>query len=66
MKLAYSKAEAAKLLGLHENSVSNAIRRGELRAVRLGTRVLIPRGELERLLGEPIKEPPARGEGGER
>lgn len=64
-KLAYSKAEAAKLLGLHENSVSNAIRRGELRAVRLGTRVLIPRGELERLLGEAIKENPA-GAGGER
>lgn len=63
-KLAYSKAETAKLLGLHENSVTNAIRRGEIRAVRLGARVLIPRTELARLLGEAIKEPPAGAGGG--
>lgn len=49
-KLVYSVKEAAELLGVHSNTLRRAIARGELRAARLGDRVLIPRGEIQRLL----------------
>ncbi|MCS7080471.1 MAG: helix-turn-helix domain-containing protein [Meiothermus sp.] len=49
-KLAFSVEEAAQLLGLHPNTVRNLIARGELKATRVGRRILIPRIALERLL----------------
>lgn len=49
-KLVYSVRETAELLGVHANTIRRAIERGELRAVRLGDRVLIPRNEIWRLL----------------
>jgi excisionase family DNA binding protein len=62
-KIALTVKEAAQLLGLHTNTVRREIWRGNLKAVRLGHRVLVPVAELERLFG-PMK-PPA-GTGGER
>ena len=50
---AWSPREAADQLGVNHLTVRAAIERGELRAVRLGRRVLIPDAELRRLLGEP-------------
>jgi excisionase family DNA binding protein len=49
-KLALSKDEVAGCLGVSRDSVDRAIRRGEIRVIRFGRRILIPRGELERVL----------------
>ncbi|MBO1436893.1 helix-turn-helix domain-containing protein [Meiothermus sp. CFH 77666] len=64
-KLVYSFKEAAMVLGIHTNSLSRYVKHGQIRAVKLGKRVLIPKAEVERLLGlEPNKNP--AGAGGER
>jgi excisionase family DNA binding protein len=44
--------EAAKLLGIGRGSAYEAARRGELPAVRLGRRLVVPRARLEEMLGE--------------
>jgi excisionase family DNA binding protein len=44
--------EAAALLGIGRNSAYQAVARGELPALRLGRRLLIPRAALERRLAE--------------
>lgn len=41
-KLAYSRQEVAKLLGIHLNSVDKYIKQGIIPARKLGTRWLIP------------------------
>ncbi len=41
---------AARLLGVTATTVRAAVRRGELRAIRFGNRMLIQRESLERLL----------------
>ncbi|MBO1436084.1 helix-turn-helix domain-containing protein [Meiothermus sp. CFH 77666] len=62
-KLVFSVPELAQTLGVHKNHVYNMISRGELRVVRLGRVVRIPRVELERL-GLLARQTPA-GPGGE-
>jgi excisionase family DNA binding protein len=47
---AFSVSEAAEMLGLHRQTVAAAIRRGDLPAVRLGRKVLVPRAALDRFL----------------
>jgi excisionase family DNA binding protein len=49
--LAYTVKEAAAALGVSTDLVYSAIQRGELRAVKLGNRVLIPADALDELLG---------------
>ncbi len=49
--LAVPVTEAARLLGLRRESVYRCIAAGELRAVVLGGRKLVPMVELERVLG---------------
>ncbi len=49
--LAVPVAEAARLHGLRRESVYRAINAGELRAIVLGGRKLVPVVELERVLG---------------
>jgi excisionase family DNA binding protein len=44
--------EVATLLGIGRNSAYQAIARGELPALRLGRRLLVPRAALERHLAE--------------
>jgi excisionase family DNA binding protein len=44
--------EAATLLGIGRNSAYQAIARGELPALRIGRRLLVPRAALERHLAE--------------
>ena len=62
-RLAYTVREAAAALGVGRDAVYNAINRGELRAVRFGGTTLVPRVELERLLGiERAREPVAVAE----
>ncbi len=50
-RLAYSKGEVAKILGVSLSTIGRMIHAGKLRAVRVGRRrILVPRTELERLL----------------
>lgn len=54
MKLTYTVAEASALLGVSARLVYNEIERGNIRAIEIGRRKLIPAVELERLLGTPL------------
>jgi excisionase family DNA binding protein len=49
-RLSFSKQEVARRLGVSKDSVDRAIRRGEIKAIRFGRRVLIPKSSLDRLL----------------
>lgn len=49
-RVAFSVAEAAGALGLHEKTVRDLVARGELEASRVLRRVLIPARALEALL----------------
>lgn len=42
---------AAQMLGISRSSAYECVRRGELRALRLGRRLVVPRLALEELLG---------------
>lgn len=53
--------EASKLLGLCQVATRRAIERGELPAIRLGRRVLVLRGALDRLLQETGPAPAREG-----
>jgi excisionase family DNA binding protein len=48
--LCYSPVEAAKVLSLGRSTIFNLLARGELVAVKLGTRTLISTEELQRYL----------------
>lgn len=48
----YRVPEVARILGLGRTATYDAIRRGDLPALRVGGRVLVPRVAIERLLGE--------------
>ena len=50
--LAYSKKEAAAATSLSVRGIDYLIEKGQLRAVKIGRRVLIPSRELERLIEE--------------
>lgn len=51
-KLAFNLKEAAEVLSLSPNSVSKLIRSGQIRAVRVGRRVIVPRAALEEFLAK--------------
>jgi len=53
----FSIDEVAAVLGLHRMSVRSAIDRGEIPAIRIGHRWLVPRSAVDELLGV------ARGDG---
>jgi excisionase family DNA binding protein len=50
-----SVKDAAKLLGIGRNSAYEAVRRGEIPAIKIGRRRIIPRMALARLLGEIVE-----------
>ena len=52
----YSVPEFAVLAGIGRNSAYEAVRRGEVQAVRIGKRLIIPRSTVEAMLG--IGSPP--------
>lgn len=45
--------EAASALGIGRSSAYEAARRGDIPAVRIGKRLLVPRAALERMLDNP-------------
>lgn len=49
-RLTLTVPEAAKLLGVSRNSAYEAIQRGEIPAIRIGRRVVVPRARLEEML----------------
>jgi excisionase family DNA binding protein len=51
-RLVFTVAEAGQLLGIGRNSAYEAVRRGDIRAVRIGKRWVVPKGEIRRILGE--------------
>jgi len=50
-RLAYSPSEAAAAAGLSRSSIYRAIRRGELRRMKIGRRAVIPAADLAALCG---------------
>lgn len=50
-KRLFSLREASVILGVSSRHLQNLIRRGEIRAIRLGRRVLLPLAEINRLCG---------------
>jgi len=49
-KIAVSLTEAAELTSISKYTISRQIKRGALRVVRIGRRLVIPIAELEKLL----------------
>jgi excisionase family DNA binding protein len=49
-KAGFSPKEAGAYFGVSPGLVRKAIRNGDLRAVRLGRRIIIPRASLEKFL----------------
>ena len=47
-----SVEETAKALGVGRNTTYEAVRTGKIRGIRIGKRIVVPRTELRRLLGE--------------
>jgi excisionase family DNA binding protein len=55
--------EAARALGINRNSAYQAVRDGELPAIRIGRRLLVPKAAFNKLLenaGQKPREPGAR------
>jgi excisionase family DNA binding protein len=49
-RLTVTVEEAAELLGLGRNAAYEGVRRGQIPAIKIGKRILVPRAQLERLL----------------
>jgi len=49
-KLTLTVGEAARCLGIGRNSAYEAIARGEIPAVKIGKRLLVPKAALEKML----------------
>jgi excisionase family DNA binding protein len=49
-RLALSYDELAEALGVTRRHIDNLVRRGEIKAIRLGGRRLVPMQEVERIL----------------
>ena len=52
--LVLSVDEAAAVLKVSPSTVWKSIKCGDIRSIRLGSRVLVPRSEIERLVGEKV------------
>ena len=57
--LTVTVTETARLLRIGRNETYAAIERGEIPAIRIGRRILVPRAQLERLLGADDRQPDA-------
>jgi len=49
-KIVFSRREAAEALGISVDTLAALIANGELRAVRIGKAVRVPREEIEKLI----------------
>jgi len=53
LPLTLTVEEAAELLGIGRSVAYRAVQTGEIPAIRIGRRLLVPRARLLELLGEP-------------
>lgn len=51
LPLTLTVVHTAKVLGIGRNQTYEAVRTGQIRAVKIGARIVIPRAEIERLIG---------------
>ena len=65
LRIVLTVPEAARALGLGRNQAYAAVRRGELPAIRVGRRLLVPLAALERLVDPPGGSCPAQRTAGE-
>ena len=56
-RLVLSVTEAAGLLGISRGLAYELVARGELPSLRLGRRIVVPRGALEALLEAEVADP---------
>ena len=52
-KLTYSVSEAASVLGISRTTAYECVHTGQLRSVRLGRRLVIPKSVIDELLAGP-------------
>jgi excisionase family DNA binding protein len=52
-RLGRAPKDVARALGVNVKTIYQAVERGELPAVRLGTRVIIPQAAIDRMLASP-------------
>jgi excisionase family DNA binding protein len=59
MKLAFNKRKAAQALGISKSKIEKMIAVGELKATKIGVKVIIPTAELHRLISinPPVTTP---------
>jgi excisionase family DNA binding protein len=66
MTMTMTVSEAARVLGISRSSAYECVRRGELRAVRLGRRLVVPRSAVTELLqglqSETLDQAPQTGQ----
>lgn len=55
----YSVVEAARILGISRGSAYEAARRGQLPTIRIQRRVLVPKAQLDELLGRGQESVPS-------
>ena len=58
-RLTVTVEEAARLLGIGRQSAYQAARAGELPTIKLGRRLLVPRAQIDRMLGLNDERPAA-------
>lgn len=46
----YSVDEVAALLGIGRNSAYEAVRRGDFPSIKVGNRIVVPKGPIDRML----------------
>jgi excisionase family DNA binding protein len=57
----YTLTQAAKLIGIGRTSAYEAARRGEIPCIKIGSKVLVPRAALHKMLGLPMDEQHVEG-----
>ena len=60
-RVTYTVAEVAQALGIGERQAYQAVHAGTIPSIRIGTRTLIPRRALQRLLDAGDEHEPLRG-----
>jgi hypothetical protein len=51
-KAAHPAVVAARMIGAHRQTLSRAIQRGQVRAVKIGRRCMVSQVEIDRIIGE--------------
>lgn len=59
MRATLNVPEVAELLGVSAETIYRQVRAGEMRAVRIGRRLVVPVVDVEQLLGAPVTAPAA-------